>query len=77
MPLPLRVYADNKHFPKNSLRNCTVNYILRFVNQKTKIHVSVPNVLWVAFSIPSGSDEIFSFRSILMKTELEGVNQGT
>jgi hypothetical protein len=37
-----RLYADNKHFPKT----------LRFV---TNIHVSFANVLWVAFSIPSGS----------------------
>jgi hypothetical protein len=27
-------------------------YVLCFLNQKTKIHVSFANVLWVAFSIP-------------------------
>jgi hypothetical protein len=44
---PLRVYPDNKHFPKNS----SVNQ----VNKKRNIHVNFANVLGVAFAIPSGS----------------------
>jgi hypothetical protein len=31
------------------------NSVLCFLNQKTEIYVNSANVLWVAFSIPSGS----------------------
>jgi hypothetical protein len=31
------------------------SHVLCFLNQKTKIHVNFANVLWVAFSVPSGS----------------------
>jgi hypothetical protein len=71
MLLPLRVYADNKYFPKNS-SFLTISFnqandvyvkiyetaqltVLGFLNQKTNIHVNFGNVLWVAFPIPSGS----------------------
>jgi hypothetical protein len=30
--------------------NCTADYVLCFLNQKTNIHVNFANVLWVAFS---------------------------
>jgi hypothetical protein len=33
----------------------TLNIFLWFLNQKTNIHVNFGNVLWVEFSIPSGS----------------------
>jgi hypothetical protein len=35
----------------SNLRNCTANYVLCFLNQKTNIHVNCANVFWVAFSI--------------------------
>jgi hypothetical protein len=69
--LPLRVYADNKYFPQKLFvfsqfhltKRMTFmskftklhSYVLRFLNEKTNIHVSVANVLWVAFLILSGS----------------------
>jgi hypothetical protein len=67
MPLPLCVYADNKHFPKNSVDiNVkiyeTAQLVLWSLNQKTNINVSVANVLWVAFSIPSGSLSLGVYR---------------
>jgi hypothetical protein len=76
MLLSLRIYASSKHFPKN-LRFSTVSFNqandvyvkiyetaqLRFcfLNQKRKIHVNFANVLWVAFSIPSGSSSLAKY----------------
>jgi hypothetical protein len=55
-----------RHLCQN-LGNCTVNYVLGFLNQKTNVHVSFANVLWVAFSIPSGSLSLVIFNRSVEK----------
>jgi hypothetical protein len=57
IPLPLRVCADNRHFPENFVfSQFHLNKRIWRLCQKTNIHVSVASVLlWVAFSVPSGS----------------------
>jgi hypothetical protein len=44
-----------------NLRNCTANYVLCFLNQKTKIKANFANVLWVAFLILSGSLSLMKY----------------
>jgi hypothetical protein len=79
MPLPLRVYADNKHFPKNFNFKISINqandayakiyetaqltmfYVFLIEKQISRYPINFANVLWVAFSISSGS---LSFQDI-------------
>jgi hypothetical protein len=42
-----------------------LHYVLCFLNQKTKIHVNFANVLWVAFSSPSGSLSLVKYPAYL------------
>jgi hypothetical protein len=59
MLLPLRVYADHKHFPESS------SFFTISFNEATKqIHVNFGNVLWVAFSSPSGLLSPVKYRAI-------------
>jgi hypothetical protein len=37
-----------------------IDHVLCFLNQKTNVHINFGNVLWVAFSIPSGSLSVLS-----------------
>jgi hypothetical protein len=75
--LPLLIYADINIFLK-TLRFFTISFdvmskftklhsylFLCFLNQKTNFHFKFANVLWVAFSIPSGSLILVKFSEIV------------
>jgi hypothetical protein len=48
-----------------------IDHVLCFLNQKTNVHINFGNVLWVAFSIPSGSLSLIS----IITREIPCINQ--